>query len=95
MLLARALCAADSLILLDEPVSGLDPVVTADFYSLTQKLNKEDGMTVIMVSHDILYAVSHASHILHVRKNRSFFGTAEEYINSDIFKSFSGGEIDG
>lgn len=95
VLLARALCAADSLILLDEPVSGLDPVVTADFYSLTQKLNKEDGMTVIMVSHDILYAVSHASHILHVRKNRSFFGTAEEYINSDIFKSFSGGEIDG
>lgn len=94
VLLARALCAADSLILLDEPVSGLDPVVTADFYSLTEKLNKEYGMTVIMVSHDILYAVSHASHILHVRKNKSFFGTAEEYMKSDIFKSFSGGEND-
>ena len=93
VLLARALCAADSLILLDEPVSGLDPVVTADFYSLTEKLNREDGMTVIMVSHDILYAVSHASHILHIRKNKSFFGTAEEYRSSDIFKSFSGGDI--
>ena len=93
VLLARALCAADSLILLDEPVSGLDPVVTADFYSLIEKLNREDGMTVIMVSHDILYAVSHASHILHIRKNKSFFGTAEEYRSSDIFKSFSGGDI--
>lgn len=92
VLLARALCAADGIILLDEPVAGLDPVVTADFYNLIEKLNREDGVTVIMISHDILYAVSHASHILHIRKNKSFYGSSEEYIGSDIFKAFTGGE---
>lgn len=90
VLLARALCAADSVILLDEPVTGLDPVVTAEFYSLIEKLNHNYDMTVIMVSHDLLYAAQHASHILHLRKNNSFYGTREEYVKSDIFKSFKG-----
>lgn len=92
VLLARALCAADSLILLDEPVSGLDPVVTAEFYSIIEKLNKQYGMTVIMVSHDLLYAAKSAGHILHLRKNNSFFGTSKDYLKSDIFKSFRGGK---
>lgn len=91
VLLARALCCASKLLLLDEPVSGLDPVVTADFYALIEKLNKQFGVTIIMVSHDLFYAAAHASHILHMKKNDSFFGTAEDYIQSDIFKSFEGG----
>lgn len=92
VLLARALCAADKLILLDEPVTGLDPVVTVEFYSIIKKLNKEYGITVIMVSHDLFSAVNNASHILHLRKNNSFFGTVEEYTASAIYKEFSGGE---
>ena len=92
VLLARALCSADKMILLDEPVTGLDPVVTAEFYSLLKRLNKEYGITVIMVSHDLFAAVNNASHILHLKKNNSFFGTIEEYIQSDIYKKFSGGE---
>lgn len=90
VLLARALCAADKLLLLDEPVAGLDVIVTAEFYSLIEKLNKEYSMTVIMVSHDILYAVNHASHILHMKKSDAFFSTAKEYASSSIFKTFQG-----
>ena len=92
VLLARALCSADKMILLDEPVTGLDPVVTAEFYSLLKRLNKEYSITVIMVSHDLFAAVNNASHILHLKKSKSFFGTIDEYTNSDIYKKFSGGD---
>ena len=95
VLLARALCAADKMILLDEPVTGLDPVVTADFYALLKKLNKQYGITVIMVSHDLFAAVNNASHILHLKKTNSFFGTTAEYLESDTYKRFSGGESRG
>ncbi len=93
VLLARALCAADKMILLDEPVNGLDPIVTAEFYALIKKLNKQYGITVIMVSHDLFAAVNNATHILHLRKHNSFFGKTAEYLRSDIYKIFSGGEI--
>jgi zinc transport system ATP-binding protein len=80
------------MILLDEPVTGLDPVVTAEFYTLIKKLNKQYGITVIMVSHDLYAAVNNATHILHLRKNDSFFGKTNEYVESDIYKNFSGGD---
>lgn len=83
VLLARALCAADKLIILDEPAAGLDPVATADMYSIIEQLNKNDGMTVIMVSHDIEQAVKYASHILHISEKPLFFGKTEDYVTSD------------
>lgn len=92
VLLARALCATEKLLLLDEPVTGLDPIVTAEFYALIRKINKEFGITVIMVSHDLLTAVNNATHILHIKKTDSFFGTAAEYLDSEMYKTFSGGE---
>lgn len=92
VLLARALCATGKLILLDEPVTGLDPIVTAEFYSLIKKLNKDYGITIIMVSHDLYSAVNNASHILHLKKTGSFFASTAEYLESDFYKSFSGGE---
>ena len=85
VLLARALCATTNLLLLDEPVSGLDPKVTAEFYSLIERLNKE-GTTIIMVSHDMQAAADYASHILHVGRKDKFFGTKEEYLNSKIWR---------
>ena len=93
VLLARALCATRKLLLLDEPVSGLDPKVTAEMYALIEKLNRE-GITIIMISHDIAAAVKYASHILHIGK-KVFFGTKEEYRESDLgryFLSQEGGE---
>ncbi len=84
ILLARALCATRKILLLDEPVSGLDPKVTAEMYSLIQSLNRE-GITIIMISHDIAAAVKYASHILHIG-SRVFFGTRDEYAASDLGK---------
>lgn len=82
VLLARALCATKKLLVLDEPVAGLDPVVTKNLYRLISDINKE-GTTVIMVSHDIHAAIEFASHILHIGNKPLFFGTKEDYKNSD------------
>ncbi len=93
VLLARALCAAGRVLLLDEPVTGLDPKVTADMYALIKSLN-EQGITIIMISHDINAALEYASHILHI-SNGSFFGTKKEYIESGAGSAFitvTGGE---
>ena len=90
VLLARALCATKKMLLLDEPVSGLDPKVTAEMYQLIEQLNK-DGITVIMISHDLNAALSYASHILHIGKT-VFFGTKAAYTESDILNSLKGGE---
>lgn len=96
VLLARALCATQKLILLDEPVAGLDPLVTEQMYELISNLNKE-GITIIMISHDLGAALSYASNILHIG-NSIFFGTREEYAESCVGKSFlalrKGGEAD-
>lgn len=81
VLLSRALCATRRMLLLDEPVSGLDPKVTEEMYELIYKLHKEDGITVIMISHDIAAAEKYASHILHIGEP-IFFGAKEEYFFS-------------
>lgn len=78
VLLARALCATTKMLLLDEPVSGLDPNVTAEMYSTIEALNKE-GITVIMISHDMDAALKYATHILQIGKD-VFFGAKTEYI---------------
>ena len=80
VLLARALCATQKMLLLDEPVSGLDPKVTAEMYILIEKLNREDGITVVMISHDLNAALQYASHILHIGDS-VFFGTKATYLN--------------
>lgn len=77
VLLARALCATQKMLLLDEPVSGLDPVVTEEMYRLIQQLNK-DGITIIMISHDIQAAMKYATHILHIG-DENFFGEKENF----------------
>jgi zinc transport system ATP-binding protein len=86
VLLARALCATRKVLLLDEPVSGLDPKVTGEMYGLIEGLNRE-GVTVIMISHDIAAAVRYADHILHIGTG-VFFGTTEEYLKSDAGRVF-------
>ena len=89
VLLARALCATRKMLLLDEPVAGLDPKVTQEMYDLIASLNHNDGITIIMVSHDICAAIKYASHVLHVGYKPLFFGTKEDYVKSDIGKTFT------
>jgi len=93
VLLARALCAAEKVLLLDEPVAALDPKVTAEMYELIKKLNDE-GITIIMISHDIHSATVYASHILHIGSD-IFFGTKDEYLQTDICQAFLSAENGG
>lgn len=88
VLLARALCATSKVLLLDEPVSGLDPKVTAEMYHLIKELNERDGITIIMISHDMDAALRYASHILHIGKT-TFFGTTDEYRRSETGRRFA------
>jgi zinc transport system ATP-binding protein len=78
-LLARALCAAQKMLLLDEPVTGLDPAATQEMYDLIEQLNRS-GITIIMISHDTDAALKYASHVLHIGSGgASFFGDVKEY----------------
>lgn len=88
VLLARALGATSKLLILDEPVSGLDPSITQEMYQLINDINS-DGITIIMVSHDIRGIVKYATHILHLNGDNSFFGDVEAYRNTNLFKSFT------
>lgn len=92
VLLARALCATKKILFLDEPVSGLDPKVTADMYSLIKSLNDE-GITVVMISHDVNVALNDASHILYISEN-VFWGEKKDFIDTPqgkLFLSLKGG----
>ena len=87
VLLSRALCATRKVLLLDEPVAGLDPKVTAEMYALIRTLNRSDGITILMISHDISAAVRYATHILHIG-DTVFYGTKEAYLQSGTGRYF-------
>lgn len=89
VLLARSLCATEKLLLLDEPVAGLDPKATRELYELIEELNQGEKITIIMITHDVGAAVKYGSHILHLSSRPLFFGTKEDYRSSDILKAFS------
>ena len=89
VLLARALCASQKLLLLDEPVAGLDPVATQELYALIRQLN-DDGLTIIMVSHDMAAVAEDAKHVLHLASKPLFYGNAFDYLHSDVGRRFLG-----
>lgn len=92
VLLARALCAADEVLLLDEPTAGLDPLVTKELYSTVHHLCKEHGMTIVMVSHDIAAAMKYSDRILHLATAVRFLGTPAEYEKTPLGASFGSEE---
>ena len=87
VLLARALCASDKLLVLDEPVSGLDPKMAETMYRLVARINRDMGITIIMISHDVREAIPYATHILHMDQDY-FFGSAEAYRKSEFGRLF-------
>ena len=90
-LLARALCATKDLLILDEPTAALDPIVTEDLYEMTKKLNAEEGISVIIVSHDVAAATKYANRILHIKHEQLFFGSTDEYLQTALAKAYLGG----
>ncbi len=88
VLLARALSAASDMLLLDEPVSGLDPAVSAQMYSLIENLNRKDKITVVMISHDIQSALKYSTKVLHISHAPLFFGKTEDYLKSGVGTAF-------
>lgn len=92
VLIARALCATEQMLILDEPITGLDPSAIQDFYHLIRKLNHEDHITIIMVSHDIRNVITQADKVLHLRQRVLYSGTAAEYKKSAAGKEFLGGD---
>lgn len=92
VLIARALCATDKLLILDEPITGLDPAAIQDFYQIVKKLNREEQVAILMVSHDIQNIVHQANKILHLKQKVLFCGPTAEYVRSRTGMSFLGGE---
>lgn len=92
VLLARALCATDSILVMDEPVNALDAKTIKKFYQLIKKLNKENGLTIIMVSHNLDTVISSASHIIYLKDKMEFAGTKEEFLSSEFAEQFGVGE---
>lgn len=82
VMFARALCAAKEFLLLDEPVNGLDPLATEEMYQVVKKLN-EDGVTIIMISHDMRAAIKYADRILFLSEEGAFFGNVDEFIKTE------------
>lgn len=88
VLLARALCATKKLLILDEPVTGLDPVISSELYRIIKDVN-ESGITVIMVSHDVCGAIGEATHVLHLGESAQvFFGSPGDYVQTEAGKYF-------
>ena len=88
VILARALCATKKILLLDEPVSGLDPAMTLTLYRLIKRLNEEENITIIMVSHDINAATKYSNKMLHIHKQKTFFGSTRDYLSCPACLSF-------
>ena len=91
-MIARALCATDKLLILDEPITGLDPSAIQDFYNIIRKLNREEQVAILMVSHDMANIVRQAGKILHLQQKALVWGTVQDYLKSGIGNQFLGGE---
>ena len=88
VLLARALCAAGRLLILDEPITGLDPAAAQDLYKTLDYLRRKEGMAVVMVTHDLRPALRSAGTVLHIGRRGSFLGTPAEYLASPYGRRF-------
>ncbi len=88
VLLARAICAAEKIVFLDEPITGLDPLASDNFYKLLSHLNKHHGVSIVMVSHDVENSVKYCSKVLHLGSSNRFFGETKDYLESDVYFHF-------
>lgn len=92
VLLARALTSTDKILFLDEPFNGLDSIVTSQLYEILERINKEFGVTIVMISHDIATALRHVNKVIHLDQAGLFAGTPEEYLMTEFGKNLVGGK---
>lgn len=90
VLLCRALCAANELLILDEPTTGLDPAASLDLYKTLRYLHDRENMAILMVTHDVDAALREAKTILHIGQKRWFYGTVEDYLKDESGRRFGG-----
>lgn len=94
VLLARALCATDELLILDEPTNGLDSRSIARFYDLIARLNRENGLTIIMVTHNLDKVINDVSHIVYLKDTPEFIGTKDDFVaNEEYTRLYSSKEV--
>lgn len=84
--LARVLAQDPELLLLDEPTAAVDPKAEAEFYALLAQLNREQGLTVILVSHDIEAIAAQVTKIACLNRKLLFYGTPQECLASDLLE---------
>jgi len=89
-LLARALAGSPSLLILDEPTSALDPQIRESFYELLGDLNIKDGVTILLVSHDMASIGKYTKKLLYLDRRIVFYGTYEEFCASDEMGEYFG-----
>jgi len=92
VLLARALCATDNILVMDEPVNAMDAKSIKKFYQLIKRLNVENGLTIIMVSHNLENVINYTSHIIYLKDKMEFAGTKDEFLTSEYANQFGVGE---
>lgn len=95
VLLARALCATKKMLLLDEPVTGLDPKAQTELYELIAELNRKDGITIVMVSHDMEATAKYATQVLYISETPTFYASRAAYLQSRMGQAYSGEEGSG
>lgn len=91
VLLARAMCASKKLLLLDEPATGLDPLVRSEFYDLLHMVNRVESMAVVVISHDVEGMLPHATKVLHLETSVVFYGNPEEYLRCEAGRKMTAG----
>ena len=89
VLLARALCSARKLLMLDEPATGLDPLMRDEIYSILENIHRREGMSVMMISHDLENSIRLSDKILHLNTSVLYFGDINGYLNSKAYKNFN------
>ena len=90
-LIARALCATNKVLFLDEPFTALDGYGALKLYGILKKLNRDEHVTIVVISHDVDTILRYASHVIHVDETIVFDGTKEEYLESSFMKEYKGG----
>lgn len=90
VLLARALVNDPELLILDEPTAALDPETRERFYTLIADINRTQGVTVLLVTHDTGTIGQHATKMLYLDKRVLFYGNFEQFCASDEMSALFG-----